>query len=351
MRSLASGFFVTLLLALPSAAQQPALSEQVDVNAVLIDTIVTDSKGNQILGLGKDDFIVTENGVKQTVDSVDYVTTRRLLDQSEQKAPFRVERVREERYIVLFFDKPIEGGMFEQLARARSEARKYIEQKIGGNDLVAVAGHDVRLKIFSDFTSDKKQLAKALREVGTFGNGITGPRETAGPSIFRTLDEHRMMYETGTTYQGLEVLADALRAIPARKNLVLFSPGIHEPGEVVRGGLIVSPSRYYDPMVQSLNAANVTVFAANLMTMPPSEPYYHQTLERITSDTNGQYFRHATSFAPTLREVEKASGGYYLLTYRSNKAKGTSGFQKVEVTVPSQPELRVKARTGYLYGN
>ena len=36
--------------------------------------VVTDNRGNQILGLTKDDFVVKENGVEQTIESLDYFT-------------------------------------------------------------------------------------------------------------------------------------------------------------------------------------------------------------------------------------------------------------------------------------
>ncbi len=77
-----------LLVATPLLAQQaqqnpPALVEKVDVNLVQLDAIVTDARGNQMLGLGKDDFVVRENGTPQTVDSVDYFTNRRLLNAPE----------------------------------------------------------------------------------------------------------------------------------------------------------------------------------------------------------------------------------------------------------------------------
>src|SRR5215210_3434997 len=97
----------TLLIAITVGAQQPGFGERVEVNAVLIDAVVTDRTNNQILGLTKDDFIVTENGVPQTVDSVDYYTTRQLLNTQEGTAPFAVERVKEGRYFVFFIDKPL----------------------------------------------------------------------------------------------------------------------------------------------------------------------------------------------------------------------------------------------------
>src|SRR2546421_4664957 len=98
------------LLALPLVAQEPPkFGENVEVNVVLIDAVVTDATGHQILGLDKDDFIVTENGVPQAIESVDYFTNRKLLNAPEEKAPFKVERVHVDRYFVFFFDKPSES--------------------------------------------------------------------------------------------------------------------------------------------------------------------------------------------------------------------------------------------------
>src|SRR4051794_39475415 len=95
------------MLALPLMAQQtPKFGENVEVNLVLVDAVVTDGGGHQILGLDKTDFIVTENGVPQPIESVEYFTNRKLLNAPESSAPFKVERVREERYFVFFFDKP-----------------------------------------------------------------------------------------------------------------------------------------------------------------------------------------------------------------------------------------------------
>jgi VWFA-related protein len=343
-------FALLLLNSMPLAAQQPAVSERLDVNIVLLDVIITDRSGHQILGLTAEDFVVKENGVRQTLDSVDYFTSRRLLDNREEKLPFDIERVKEERYMVFFFDKPEGAQMFDQIARARSSVERFIDEDMGGGDLVAIVGHDVRLKVYSDFTSDKNQLKRALRDVATFKNGITkAPAAGTAPSILRNIDLADMMGDTGTVYEGITVLSDALRGIRGRKNLVLFSPGIREPGEMVRDGMLLNTSRFYDPMIEALNASNVTVYAANIFPNPVTDPVFHQTLERMTNDTNGEYLRYAISFNPMLENIEKETAGYYLLTYRVRKPRNDRGFQKVDVTV-TNPEFRVKARPGYVYG-
>ena len=92
--------------------QSPQYGEKLDVNLVLLDAVVTDSRGNQILGLDKNDFVVKENGVPQDIDSVDYFTNRRLLNSPESKAAFKVERVHDQRYFIFFFDKPADTGAF-----------------------------------------------------------------------------------------------------------------------------------------------------------------------------------------------------------------------------------------------
>src|SRR5712691_10006741 len=154
-------------------------------------------RGNQILGLDKDDFIVAENGVPQTVDSLDYFTTRKLLNAKETSAPFKVEQMREERYIVFFFDKPEGGALFARLALARSGVSDFINRHMTEGDKVAIVGHDVRLKVYSDFTSDKKQLRRALDDVARFSVGLTKPSGD-NPSILSNVNAEVMMSRTGT---------------------------------------------------------------------------------------------------------------------------------------------------------
>lgn len=342
-----------LTLTFPVLAQEPSrFGERVDVNVVLIDAIVTDSQGSQILGLTKDDFVVKEDGTDQELDSLDYFTNRKLLNAREQDAPFKVEQVREDRYFIFFFDKPINGenSLWDEIANAREAVRHFVDEEMTPGDQVAIAGHDVRLKIYTDFTSDKKQIKRALNDVARFGQGLkSATNDAAGPSILKNIDIDAMINHTGTVYQGLDVLSDALRPIRARKNLALFSPGIIEHGEEIRGGIVLNRSRYYEPMIHALNAANVTVYAINLQRNAPPDPVYHQRLEEISSETSGEYFRFGTSFRPAVDRVDDMNNGYYLIAYRTKKAPGTKGFQKVQVLVRNQPQLKVTARQGYVY--
>jgi VWFA-related protein len=338
---------LALLLAVPLTAQQ--FGEKVDVNLVLVDAVVTDATGHQILGLEKDDFVVTENGQPQKIESIDYFTNRRLLNAREGSVPFKAERVREDRYFIFFFDKPDGGELYDRVRLAREAALTFVDTQMQPNDQVAVVSHDMRLKVFSDFTNDKKQLHKALDDVMYFGLGLKKPADAPPQSILGAINGKAMMSKSGTVYEALNVLAEALRPIKARKNLILFSPGIHEGGEDYREGILLNRSRYYDPMIHALNAANVTVYSMNLQRNAPELPVYHQTLQLIAQDTNGEYFRHPVSFTSPVKRVEQTNNGYYLISYYTQRDKGAKGYQKVAVTLRN-PEFKVKAREGYVYG-
>ncbi|HYH10361.1 MAG TPA: VWA domain-containing protein [Thermoanaerobaculia bacterium] len=352
MRRTVTVFFALLALALPTFAQQQPFEEQIEVNAVLLDVIVTDNKGHHILGLGKDDFVVKENGVVQAVDSVDYFTNRRLLDQREEQATFKVERVREDRYFIFFFDKPSAPNlMHDQVTLARESVRKFVREEMKPADVVAIVGHDVRLKVYSDFTNDKAQLERALNEATRFGRGLTTAPAGDGPSILRNMSSKELVNATGTVYQALDLLADSTRSIRARKNLVLFSPGIADRDEnVFAGEMLGNRSRHLDPALQSLNAANVSVYGVQLQRNAPGTSLFHQRLGEISDSTGGRYFQQNVSFEPAIEEIENVNSGYYLVTYRSRQARGKNGFQKVDVRLRN-PEFKVVARSGYTPGS
>src|SRR3954471_4322237 len=351
--------FLTLLMlaAAPLLAQQPqqnsqTFGEKVDVNLVQLDAIVTDSRGNQMLGLGKDDFIVRENGQPQTVDTVDYFTNRRLIDTPEALAKFKVERVHDDRYLIFFFDKVTsDAGSQGEMIRARSDAMRFLDDHLRAEDRVAVVGHDVRLKVYTDFTSDKAQIRRALNDATAYGLGIRSKDAAGtGPSLMRNMDIDRMISHTGSVYEALDLLGDALRPIRARKDVVLFSNGIVGPDEEVRGGAVLNRSRYYDPMIESLNSADVTLYPISLQSGIDVPEYVHQNLASMAADTNGQYFRLHTSYLTPLSQIEKKTAGYYLISYYTKKRPGEHGFQKVDVALRN-PEFKVSARSGYSYGD
>lgn len=343
--------FLALPAALAAQTDTPKTSETIDVNVVTIDATVTDRDGNAILGLEPSDFIVEEEGRQVEVESADYFTNLRLLDRNEKNAPFRVERVREERYFVFFLDK--EGSetfndFRSELLNIRQALRDFVEESMLPTDRILIAGFDTRLKLYSDFTSDKKELRRALDDAVTFSNGLTEPPpDAAGDSVLARIDTKRMRDHTGTTLEAMEVLAEALRSIRGRKVLTLFSAGIGEPSRF-NPMFIDNISAEYDPALHALQTANVTVYTVNLLRHQTGPRTREEVLTRLAGDTGGSYHRNVVSFATPLKLIDRQNSGYYLLTYTMRHKPGEHGFQKVAVRTKN-PEFRVTARAGYEY--
>jgi VWFA-related protein len=333
---------ITLLTSVPLTAQEQKFEQKVDVNLVLVDVTVTDRTGNQILGLGPGDFIVKEDGVAQKIESVDYFTNRRLLTAPEAQAAFKVERVREERNFIIFFHKPLDSSYAprfrSELLQARQAAIKFVDDRMLASDRVAVAGFDARLKIFSDFTSDKAALKRALDDAVRFSDGL---KSGSGP-ILSEINARKMITRTGTVYDAIQMLSNAVQPILGRKVLVLFSPGIGEPSYFVT---LQDEQRYYQPMIHALNRSNVSVYAAGMQV-----PFagMEETLARMAIETGGEFYRDPVNYSIPLKEMEKDNSGYYLLSYYAPKPREKHGYQKIDVALKNR-EFRVKSRDGYPY--
>src|ERR1700722_12038577 len=109
------------LLMVPAPAQEPAPTEPADshmiirsdTRLVLVDTVVTDKKGNYVHDLTQKDFEVYEDNKKQNVTSFSV------------ESGAAAENARKH-YLVLFFDNST-AGPAEQ-TYARQAATKFIEK-------------------------------------------------------------------------------------------------------------------------------------------------------------------------------------------------------------------------------
>jgi len=339
------------LVAIPAFGQdQPVYKQKIDVKLVLVDATVTDSHGDQILGLNKDDFTILENGEPQKIDSIDYFTNRRLLTTREDQAKFKVERVKQDRYFILFFDKLADSAaipeMRSEMLRAKVSAAKFVEKDLLPEDRVAVVGFDARLKVYTDFTNDKEAILRGLDEAMTFGPGLVDAGHTEGPSILAGIEKTTLIKNTGRIYSAIQTLAKAVEPIEARKVLVLFSPGVEDPDRGDARFVRYDQVRY-EPMVHALNEANVSVYPVNLLQRAfyaPSE----DMLTRVAFETGGDYFRAVPTYDIPLRKIENENNGYYMLTYYSKKPAGEHGYQPIVVKLKN-PQFRIKAREGYTY--
>jgi len=337
---------------------QAEFQGKVNVNEVLLDVLVTDAKGNVIVGLDKNDFVVKENGKPVALTGVTFYSNRRLLESSPKLAKQGVttDQATEDRYFVLFFQDQKESAqeapqLLTQQMEAAKRARGWVDAELLPNDWVAVVSYDSRLKVQQDFTHDRRALVAAIGDAmqgkdpeGNFPSRIQGGK---GPSLLAGLPKgDELRDRTPNVYEALQQVARSAGNVRGRKNLLLFTFGL--PGRENTFGSFVPDDRYFNPTVRTLNNNNVAVYSLDL-TPPAVTHTLSDSLNLLSKDTGGRYFFNVTNFSTPLDQVAKENNGYYLLSYESTQPAGKRGFQEVEVKT-SNPELRIKSRKGYEYG-
>lgn len=359
-----------LALAAPSWAQegveqQPErprgeFEEELDVTEVLLDVLVTDRQGNVIIGLGAEDFVIEENGERLPVADVSFYSNRRLAGPAPAALAeeLAIETLPEDRYFILFFDdqrirETTSTKLVSRQLDAARWAKQWVERELLPNDWVAVASYDQKLKFQSDFSRDRKALARAIDDaIRGIDHGQTWPSRTEateGPSLARDLpagDELRR--QTGRIYQALWLLAEAAGDVRGRKNLVLFTTGAGL-GQVSSAGHYLEDSRYYAPMIQALNDNNVAAYTVDL-TPSTVQHAMSDAMNQLADETGGRYYFNFTNFLTPLTQIAEENNGYYLLAYQSRHPRGETGYQKVRVRT-ANPQFQVKTREGYLYGD
>ena len=338
---------------------QESFSEELYVTEVLLDVLVTDKSGQVIIGLGEDDFVVEEDGEPVEVTGVTFYSSRQLLGSKDalERYGMTVDEVAEDRYFIIFFQQQrrASGEVPGLMARQKEAARdleSWIATDLQAHDLVAVVTYETRLEVVQDFTRNIAALQDAVRRAsdGQGGDQNWPSRQPAlekGPSLSRGLPTGKdLRKKTGDIYKGLQLLAQAAGPIRGRKNLIFIGRGI---GETNSFGVWQPDTRYYRPTIETLNNNNVAVYPLDLMPLGTRHTL-ENSLSALATDSGGTFTRQFTSFTTPLRQITKENGGYYLLSYQSRRESDKAGYQKVRVKTRN-PELQVRARQGYLFGD
>lgn len=183
-------FLISCLLLIHADGQQPQSSkskpqdaprdEEQDVvrittNLVQVDAVVT-KDGKQVTDLTPEDFELFEDGRPQTITNFSYISnvssvpSHLTVSSSAPKdkttppvlpaaaSPHDVRRT-----IALVIDDL--GMSFESMAQVRRQARKFVDEKLEPNDLVAIIRTGGEMGALQQFTTDKRVLYSAIEHL------------------------------------------------------------------------------------------------------------------------------------------------------------------------------------------
>ena len=269
-----------------SASEDQAVF-RVTVNMVLIDARVTDRSGKPIKGLTPEQFTLLEDGKPQKISSLDYhdldaMEAAGLANQPTLVVPLGVvqpppevqKKIRDRRLIVLFFDQT--ALQPDELMRSKEGCERFLRDQMTPADLVALAVYGNQLKITVPFTNDRERLMKGVQSLmpgkdsqlaamqeSSVLPGEDSISEDTGNAF--TPDEMEFnIFNTDRKLAALESLAEVLRVIPGRKNVIHFTGGITQTGEENRSQLRISTN--------AANRADVSFYTVDSRGLFPTVP-------------------------------------------------------------------------------
>jgi VWFA-related protein len=289
---LAAAALLIFSLLPPTAAQNPAPSPErqdkpgqeevvtITSNLVQIDVVVTDKDGRQVTDLKPDDFEIAEEGKRQQITNFTYVSAEgpqaapaageaaaaKNAATPPPAAPLKREQVR--RTIALVVDDL--GISFESIASVRAGLRKFVDEQMQPNDLVAILRTSRGAGGAHQFTSDKRQLYAAIERIRWYPQGRSGlspnatlDEPTVGSDvaesarIIQEAEEARAgLYSVGT-FNTVSAVVRGLGEMPGRKSAVIFSEAFRLFTAQGRNIQLIQAMKR---LVDQANAASVSLY-------------------------------------------------------------------------------------------
>ena len=313
----------------------------VTTNLVTVPVTVTDREGRMIAGLLPKDFLVLENGQKQTLK---FFTSD----------PFALSAA-------VIFDT----GMADVGLKKVQETLAALQGAFSQFDEVAIYTYSSTVGRVSDFTTAGKQLTATLNQVKGFSGANNGPPVTSGPlgpqgPVINGIPMDSPVNPVSTPPKVARVMNDAIllaardlakRDRARRKIIFIISDGFEQ-------GSVAS----YKDTLKVLLTQNITVYAVGVegaaipvydrlqrIHLPKTRGAlgYSDILPKYVNATGGGTVYGELAQAEIEKAYARAIGdarNEYTLGYSPRSNIG--GYREIEVQV-KRPDVKVYAKRGY----
>jgi VWFA-related protein len=273
------------------------------------------------------------------------------------------------RLIVLFFD--LSSMQPEEVQRAVTAARDYVDNKITPADILAVVSLGTSLRIAQDFTTNRDLLKAAINrlsplESAGFEEGATADAAAASEDAFTPDDTEFNLFNTDQRLESLRRIADTLASIPQKKSLVYFSSGMSQMGldneiqlrrvvdRAVRANVSIytADMRGLEAQVPGGGASSASVRGTSAFSGRAVQGQFDRaaasqdSLSSLAEDTGGQAFFDANEFGAVFDRVVADTTTYYLIGYSSTNGAQDGRFRRIRVTA-KRPDVKLEYRVGY----
>jgi VWFA-related protein len=372
----------------------PTFRESVEVRVMDLDVSVTDSKGNPVTDLTKEDFRVTVDGKPIPIDYFTRIAEGTIhAPDLASASPDRVlaeYKKADESYVPREFLMYVDVGNLTPNNRKRGlEALRDLVTRMGPSDRGRVVLFDRRAKPQTEWTASKEELFGALTKMEREGVGMA--RLQAEIQALHQIDQTRQRssrqfaarsYAEETRVQVANMLKDmsaeltTLSALPGKRAFIFVGGGFDmQPGfammQYATGGFSLASSDIRDmsnevgALVRKANSSDVTFYTLDArgitaegtsaggddpLLMRPGVAFFARQdsqagLVELATQTGGIALLNTNALATGLARVYQDTSTYYSVGVTLTKLPG-DGQRKVAVTV-TRPGTTVRARRSY----
>jgi len=384
------------------AEEMPVFLENVDVQIINVDVVVTDKKGNTIRDLTIDDFVVLENRQVQLLtnfyeireQSGKTVTIAPASDPGQAPIVEELDEVPPhlQRRVVFFIDN-LSLGVFSR-NRVFRDMMQFAEDVLRPGDQAMIATWNRSLKIRVPWTNNHEQIKRELETIsGESALGISYQSERRQiQSRIREADDRNdaivqarswaqsIEHDLRQTVSSINALMSTLSGIEGKKIMVLTSEGFQmqpgaemfsfidhvsrtkaewgsQSGGTLLEGMAFNSAHLIQSVAREANASDITLYAihaAGLTGLGSSSAENFDTvplevemvglhnstdsLRLMAEMTGGVAVTGSNNFKLAFDQIERDLGGYYSLGYRSGTQR-VDRQRSIEVQL-KDPSLR-----------
>jgi VWFA-related protein len=374
----------------------PPISESVEVSVTNVEVIVTDSKGNRVPGLTREDFEVRQDGIPQTITNFYAVSGGKLLLEDGKVIGIDDPAAKEElpaavkaRYVIFIDNLNIQpvnrNRMFKRL-------KEWVAETIGKNAEAMLVTWSRTLKVRRKFTSEGGDIVGLLEQIELETGGGTslaterrdglqriGDAQTVeeAQQIARQVAES-MRNDIRFTIDALRDTVNGLAGLPGRKTLIYVSEGLPSTAGLelydavqrkyqtaVLDEFEFQMDSQYATIVQAANAQGVTIWPLDASGLSPGtlasveektmlnrpndflvRTNLQAPLQMMAEETGGVAAINTNDWKRNLDELAKDYSNFYSLGYRTSR-KAADRPHSLDVRV-KRKGLTVRARRGFV---
>ena len=391
----------------PNAQQDKDDVVRITTNLVQVDVVVT-RNGKVVTDLTPNDFEIFEDGKRQTITNFVYVSnvsnaanaapmpavTATKNNNVSAPPPPPVEPNGTRRIMALVIDDL--GLSAESINQVRKQLRKFVDEQMQSNDLVAIIRTGTDIGALQQFTNDKRLLHSAINQAQW------NVCSRVGTTVFQSVGPTTVPLTTNagstcgwesvrSSLSSLRFILHAMGELPGRKSMVLFSDSIprQEQEITVRDeddpGSQVDERNYYGLLQRLAEIAirnSVVIYGVDTQGLQYAGPTAADTVSTsnmrggvdnqminqqlnairrqrslemirrregadvLSKDTGGFLIKNSNDFK--LDRIMDDQQGYYLLGYRPNTETFNRRFHHISAKV-KRSGLSLRTRKGF-YG-